>query len=173
MIDFLIESSNKLQNIKILTPNYSSDKRGYIFTSYYEKKLNKVLSKKLNFIHDKFSYSKKNVLRGLHGDPKSWKLVSCVFGEVFQVVVNYNKKSTDYLKFDTFKLTGINRKSILIPPNYLNGFYVKSQSAVYHYKLAYIGNYFDEDKQYSLKWNDKSIGINWPVKKPILSNRDK
>ena len=54
-----------------------------------------------------------------------------------------------------------------------NSYYVKSENAVYHYKLAYEGDYIDADKQFSLKWNDARINIDWPTKTPILSGRDK
>ena len=53
-----------------------------------------------------------------------------------------------------------------------NAYYVSSTQAVYHYKLAYLGNYLDSNDQFTYKWNDKNLGINWPMKKPILSDRD-
>jgi len=145
------------------------DKRGLYWTSWERKK-----HPKLEFNHDKFSLSKKNVLRGLHGDNKTWKLVSCVFGEVFFVLVNYDKKSKSYLKFKTYKLSHKNRLQILIPPNYLNGFLCMTKDCVFHYKLAYKGKYNDVKNQINLKWNDKKLNIKWPQKKNlILSKRDK
>ena len=170
---FHFENLKILNEIIIIKPDSFVDKRGSIFSSFNEKLFNKELKKKLHFVHDKFSYSKKNVLRGLHGDKKSWKLISCLYGNIFQVVVNYDKNSKDYLKHVSFNLNSKEKKMILIPPNYLNGFYVKSNNAIYHYKLAYTGSYFDEDKQFSVKWNDRDIGIIWPTEKPILSKRDK
>ena len=116
----------------------------------------------------------KNTLRGLHGDTKTWKLVSCVFGKVFFVIVNYDKNSKNYLKFKTMLLKqGVNMQ-VLVPPLHLNGFLCLSNSCVFHYKLYYKGKYFDVGKQISLKWNDKSLKIKWPKKKNlILSKRDK
>ena len=156
-----------IKGVKIFKDTIFKDKRGYIWTSYQKKR------HELNYVHDKFSSSKKNVLRGLHGDKKTWKLVSCVFGEVFFVVVNFNSKSRDYKKYTSLKLNYKNNKQILVPPNFLNGFLCLSNECLFHYKLFYKGNYFDSDKQISIKWNDPSINIKWPkVKKIILSKRD-
>ena len=74
------------------------DHRGYYWSSW--KKSSKNIMK---FNHDKFSLSKKNVLRGSHRDKKTWKLVSCVYGKVFFVVVNFNKRSRNYLKYNLQK----------------------------------------------------------------------
>lgn len=129
---------------------------------------------KLTFNHDKFSISKKNTLRGLHGDKKTWKLVSCVFGKVFFVVVNNIKNSKFYLRKKTFILDHKNNKQVLIPPNYANGFLCLSDHCVFHYKLSYKGRYFDVKNQQVLKWNDKRLKIKWPkTKNLILSKRDK
>lgn len=155
--------------IKTFSNSAFIDKRGYYWTSWNKKEYPKI-----NFVHDKFSISKKNVLRGLHGDNKTWKLVSCVYGKVFFVIVNYDKLSKNFLKVKTFKLSHKNRKQILVPPNYLNGFLCLSNICVFHYKLSYKGRYNDVKNQLSLKWNDKNLNINWPQKKNlILSNRDK
>ena len=157
--------------MKIITFTNSAfvDNRGFYWTSWIKKKY-----PKLNFIHDKFSISKKNVLRGLHGDNKTWKLVSCVFGQVFFVVVNYNKKSKYYLRYKKYLLSHKNKLQVLVPPKYLNGFLCLSKNCVFHYKLSYTGKYNDAKNQYSLKWNDKNLRIKWPLnKKLILSKRDR
>ena len=77
------------EQIKIFKNNSFEDHRGYYWTSWKKGSI-----KKIYFKHDKFSLSKKNVLRGLHGDKKTWKLVSCPYGKFFLVVVNYKKNST-------------------------------------------------------------------------------
>lgn len=145
------------------------DKRGHYWTSWQKKNYPGI-----NFIHDKFSISKKNVLRGLHGDNKTWKLVSCVFGKVFFVVVNYNIKSKYYLRHKKYFLSHKNKLQVLVPPKYLNGFLCLSKNCVFHYKLSYAGKYNDVKNQYSLKWDDKNLRIKWPLKKKlILSKRDR
>jgi dTDP-4-dehydrorhamnose 3,5-epimerase len=144
------------------------DNRGFYWSSWIKKKYPKI-----NFIHDKFSISHKNVLRGLHGDNKTWKLVSCVYGKVFFVVVNYEEKSKNYLKFKTYILSHLNRKQVLVPPNFLNGYLCLSKECVFHYKLSYKGNYIDAKNQISINWRDNRLNIKWPIKKPILSKRDR
>jgi len=156
------------KEIKILKQSCHKDKRGLLWTSWEKK-----FFRRKKFNHDKFSISKKNTLRGIHCDFKSWKLVSCVFGKVFLVVVDMRKKSKNYLKHKIFNLNYKKPILILIPPYFANAHLCLSEMCVFHYKWSYKGKYFDIDKQKSYKWNDPKIKIKWPVKKPILSNRDK
>ena len=144
------------------------DRRGYYWTSWKKGLINKI-----KFKHDKFSFSKKNVLRGLHGDNKTWKLVSCPYGKFILVVVNCKKKSKNYLKWKSWTLSHDNGVQILIPPNYANGHLCISDKCLFHYKLSYKGAYVDQRNQFSLRWNDPKLKIDWGIKKPILSDRDK
>ena len=153
--------------VKKLINRSFKDHRGYYWTSWKSG-----LIKKLKFKHDKFSLSKKNVLRGLHGDNKTWKLVSCPYGKFLLVVVNCVKKSKDYLTWQSWILSHNNGVQILIPPNHANGHLCLSNKCLFHYKLSYKGSYIDVKKQFSLKWNDPKLNINWRIKNPILSNRD-
>ena len=171
-IDFKIVESQILDGVKIITPSMSSDLRGNIWTSFLKDEIDALLPNDLVFKHDKFSESRYNVLRGIHGDHKSWKLVTCVYGEISQVVVDCRKDSPTYMKYEKFLINKYNQQLILIPPGMGNSYYVKSDNAVYHYKLAYNGDYIDADEQFTLRWNDSSIGIDWGDIKPILSNRD-
>ena len=173
MINFSIVESKKIKGIWIIKPTISSDERGNIWTSYLKSEIEKLLPNELIFKHDKFSTSKQNVLRGIHGDSKSWKLVTCVHGSIQQVVVDLRKDSPTYLKWQDFHIDIDNQMLILIPPLMGNAYYVKSEQAVYHYKLAYDGEYIDSNEQFSVRWNDDSIGINWLSKHPLLSNRDR
>lgn len=168
-----VKKSNIFSNVKIFQPSVSKDIRGDIYTSYKEDLYSTSIPNEIVFKHDKFSKSKKNVLRGLHGDNKTWKLISCVYGEILEVIVDYNKSSNTYLKWEKYKISGDNKKQILIPPNYVNGFLVLSDIAIFHYKLAYDGEYFDVQNQYVVKWNDKRLNIPWPCDAPILQERDK
>ena len=154
--------------IKIFKSSAFIDNRGYYWTSWKKGQV-----KKITFKHDKFSLSKKNVLRGLHGDTKTWKLVSCPYGKFLLVVVNFDKKSKNFLKYKSWILSHKNRLQILIPPNYANGHLCISKECLFHYKLSYKGSYIDSNKQFSLRWNDPKLKIKWKIKKPILSKRDK
>ena len=169
---FDVTESDKIRGLYVLTPSIATDLRGNIWTSFIKNEVEKLLPSNLSFIHDKFSVSKHNVLRGVHGDNKSWKLVTCVYGEIQQVVVDMRKESPTYKQWQDFIISGDNQYLILIPPNMGNAYYVSSESAVYHYKLAYNGEYIDANDQFSISWNDESIGIKWLTDKPILSIRD-
>ena len=82
-----IKKSDFLDGVFIIKPSIFEDKRGNIWTSFLKNEIDRLLPNNLSFIHDKFSLSKNNVLRGIHGDEKSWKLVTCVFGNILQAVI--------------------------------------------------------------------------------------
>ena len=154
--------------LKIIKNSSFKDKRGFYWTTWK----NGIL-KKIKFNHDKFSISKKNVLRGLHCDFKSWKLVTCVFGKLLLVVVDMRKSSKNYLKSKKIVLSHNKPRLVLLPPYYANAHLCLSHKCVFHYKWSYRGKYMDAQKQKSYKWNDPKLDIKWPLKKPILSKRDK
>ena len=157
-----------INKIKIFKNKSFKDHRGYYWTSWKKGEI-----KKVYFKHDKFSLSKKNVLRGLHGDKKTWKLVSCPYGKFLLVIVNYVKTSKNYLKSKSLILSHENGVQVLIPPNYANGHLCLSNKCLFHYKLSYRGKYIDAKEQFSLRWNDPKLKIKWKIIKPILSKRDK
>lgn len=172
-VDFKVVNSKILNDVKIIYPSSFYDERGCIWSSYHQDNLRTLLPDNTKFKHDKFSNSKFNILRGIHGDYKSWKLVSCISGSIMQVVVDMRESSKTYLKWESFDLNEKNKSLILIPPGLGNAFYVKSEFAIYHYKLAYLGKYLDADEQFTVSWNDKRLNITWPTNNPILSERDR
>ena len=157
---------DKLPEVQIHTPSHFSDMRGDLWTIWKKDDFD------LEFNHDKVSVSKKNVIRGIHGDKKSWKLVTCVYGEIFQVVVDLREDSYSYKSWQSFNISKQKQTLVMIPPGCGNAYYVKSYEAVYHYKLAYDGKYIDYKDQFTVPWNDSDLNIDWPCTKPILSGRD-
>lgn len=123
----------------------------------------------IEFIQDDISVSNRNVLRGIHGDSKTWKLVSCLFGSFYLVVVNNDPQSPQYKKWTSFTLSETNRLQVLIPPKFGNGHVVMSERAIFHYKQT---TDYDRAGQFTILWNDPNFGIWWPVSNPILSARD-
>ena len=156
------------KDIKVINKNNYKDKRGLLWTTW-----KKGMYKNLNFNHDKFSLSKKNTLRGLHCDFKSWKMVTSVYGKFLFVVVDMRKKSKNYLKHKKWILNHQNPRTILVPPYYANAHLCLSKICIFHYKWSYKGKYIDAHNQKSYRWNDPKFKIKWPIKKPILSRRDK
>jgi dTDP-4-dehydrorhamnose 3,5-epimerase len=153
--------------IKIFQPSSFEDYRGELYTIFNQDE------HELVFNHDKVAVSRQHVLRGIHGDSKATKLITCLSGVIYLAVVDNRPESPNYLKWDNIILSETNRKQILVPPGFGNGHLVLSESAVFFYKWSYEGEYPDVKDQFSLKWNDPKIGIQWPIDNPILSNRDK
>jgi dTDP-4-dehydrorhamnose 3,5-epimerase len=157
----------KFDEVKIIEPDVFTDYRGDLWTIWNKKE------SEVDFNHDKVSTSRKNVLRGIHGDYKSTKLVTCLHGELFFVVVDNRPQSATYLQWDHTILDDRRRKMVLIPPGFGNAFLVLSDTSVFHYKWSYAGSYPDVEDQFTIKWNDPYININWPINNPILQLRDK
>ena len=155
--------------VEIIKPDVFTDYRGDLWTTWKKDEF-KV---DLEFNHDKISTSRKHVLRGIHGDFKSWKLVTCLYGEIYFVILDNRKSSDTFGKWESMVLDDKNKKQVLLPPGVGNGFLVMSNHCVFGYKWSYNGNYPDVDDQFSIKWNDTSVGIHWPIQNPILSERDK
>jgi dTDP-4-dehydrorhamnose 3,5-epimerase len=155
--------------VKIFQPDVYTDFRGDLWTIWNKDKF----EPQLDFNHDKVSTSRKHVLRGIHGDSKSWKLITCLYGEMYFVVVDNRPESPNYLKWDSLILDNKTRKSVLVPPQFGNAFLVLSEDSVFHYKWAYPGGYPDVEDQFTLKWNDSRLNIDWPISNPMLQKRDK
>lgn len=170
--DIQVTKSTMFDEVIVIKPDISTDLRGNIYTTYNEEFYKEILPQGLHFMHDKFATSKHNVLRGLHGDSKTWKLVSCVWGELYEVVVDMRPESLTYKRWEAFTLKAEDYSQVLIPPGFVNGYYVVSSHAVFHYKLAYSGDYIDANEQLTVLWNDPSLNIDWHCKNPILQARD-
>lgn len=171
--DFTVTKSSILDDVIIIKPSISWDLRGNIYSTFNKDFYSEILPKVLDFKHDKMAQSKQNVLRGLHGDHKTWKLVSCVWGKLYEVVVDMRPESKNFKKWDAFQLSSDDYSQVLIPPGFINGYYVESEQAIFHYKLAYDGDYIDAGEQITIPWNDPELNIKWPCSDPILQSRDK
>lgn len=117
------------------------------------------------------SFSRKNVLRGLHGDSMTWKLITCLLGEFYLMVLNYNPASENFGKWEPFILSAEDGWQILIPPRHCNGHLVLSEYALFHYNQSV--HYSGPEVQNVVKWNDSRFNMSWPITDPILSYRDK
>lgn len=147
--------------------------RGEIFTTFHSK-AHPVMSKfshEVN-IHTRFSQSYKNVLRGLHYDTKTYKLVQALVGDIYLVVLDVRPDSKTYGKWENYIITEKTRDQVLIPPGFANGHYALTD-CIFHYTLLYEGDYVDENAQGVVKYNDPKFQIYWPSDNPILQQRDK
>jgi dTDP-4-dehydrorhamnose 3,5-epimerase len=159
----------ELEGVLLITPptNFEDFRGEYI--ELYNKKIYQKNGIEINFIQDDISVSRKNVLRGIHGDQETWKLISCLYGSFYLIVVNNNPKSSQYKKFISFTLSDKNRKQVLIPPKHGNGHLVLTKQAIFHYKQ---NTEYNRNGQFTIRWNDPEYGIWWPIKNPIVSQRD-
>lgn len=161
-------SDTSLSLVKKITPSIFIDHRGYYVETYNKHFF---LSRGINidFLQDDISVSKKNVLRGIHGDEKTWKLISCFYGSFQLIVVNNDNTSREYMKWESFILSAENRYQILVPPKFGNGHLVLSDLAIFHYKQ---NTQYDRSSQFTIKWNDPIYKFGWNINDPILSMRD-
>jgi dTDP-4-dehydrorhamnose 3,5-epimerase len=154
--------------LKITPPTIFEDFRGVYIESYNES-LYKAHGINHEFIQDDFSISRRGVLRGIHGDNKTHKLVSCIFGSFYLLVVNNDPSSVQFKKWEAFTLSDKNNHQILVPPNYGNGHLVISESAIFHYKQT---TEYNRAGQFTINWDNPDYNFIWPIKEPILSTRD-
>jgi len=159
----------KLSGVRRITLDAFRDHRGAYVETYNEQEY-KRHGIDVRFIQDDISVSKKNVLRGLHGDRKTWKLISCLRGTFFLVVIKGVPEAPDFGQWEAFTLSEEEPVQVLVPPGYANGHVVLTSVATFHYKQS---TYYDPDSQFTLKWDDPRFQIPWPVEKPILSERDR
>ena len=155
----------KFKNLLVFKSKNFFDNRGHFRELALEKKIKKKL------IFTVMSKSKKNVLRGLHMQKKlkQGKYISCLKGEILDVVVDCRKKSKTFGKHFKIILSEKNCKSIYIPPGFLHGFLGLGKENIVIYGCT---NYRDQKSEIGVSWNDKDLKINWKIKSPILSKKD-
>ena len=157
----------RIDGPKIIKTNIYNDRRGFLKETYRNN-----LIKNLNFPFDVMSYSKKNVLRGLHIQTKKSqaKIITVTHGKIFDVAVDLRKDSITFGKYASIVISDKSDFSFYIPKGFAHGFMCLSNECTVNYKCS---NYRDPKSEKTLSWNDKKINIKWPNKKPILSDKDK
>ena len=158
----------KLQGVVLIKPNVFEDFRGD-YVELFNEQIFKQNGIDVHFIQDDISVSQKHVLRGIHGDDETWKLISCLYGKFYFVVVDCDEKSRNFGKWQSFLLSDRNRYQVLVPPKHGNGHLVLSNITIFHYKQS---TYYNRKKQFTYLWNDPKFNIWWPIANPILSQRD-
>lgn len=161
-------NKTELDGVLLVKPDVFEDHRGHYVETYNEK-LYHEHGITVKFVQDDISVSSRHVLRGVHGDNYTWKLISCLYGQLYLVVVNCDGTSSHFGKWQAFELSDANRWQVLVPPKYGNGHLVLSRQAIFHYKQS---TYYHPQSQFTYHWDDPRFSIWWPVKNPILSVRD-
>ena len=162
----MIIKSKKIKNLIFFNNTSHKDNRGYFKELLKEKNL----KKKFPFLV--MSFSKKNVIRGLHIQTRNsqGKFVSVIKGKIFDVVIDLRRNSKTFGKSMSVILSENNSKSIYIPPGFAHGFCALSKE---NYIVYNCTKYRDKRYEIGIKYNDKDLEINWPIKNPIISNKDR
>ena len=151
---------------KIIKTKIFKDSRGFLKEVYRKKIINNI-----EFPFDVMSYSKKHVLRGLHIQivkPQA-KIITVTHGKIFDVAVDLRKNSKSFGKYVSITISDKDDYSFYIPEGFAHGFLCLSKECTVNYKCS---NYREPKYERTLSWNDEDVKIKWPVKKPILSDKD-
>lgn len=159
--------NTKIQGLKLIKSNVFKDNRGFLKETYRKTLLNKI-----DFPFDVMSFSKKNVLRGMHFQSKNSqaKIITVTQGKIFDVVVDLRKNSSTFGKYFSIIIEYNSDFSLYIPKNFAHGFLCLSKICTINYKCS---DYRSPKHEKTLSWDDSNVNIKWPVKKPTLSKKDR
>lgn len=159
-----------LPGVLLITPDVYGDGRGCFFETWNRQRY-AAAGLDAQFVQDNVSLSRRGILRGLHfQNPQGQgKLVQALQGEVFDVAVDIRRGSPTYGRWYGCTLSDQNRLQLYIPAGFAHGFCVTSEAALFAYKCT---DFYNPQAEYSLKWDDPAIGIDWPVREPELSGKD-
>lgn len=162
----------ELEGVLILQPVVHGDQRGFFMESWSKRDMEKA-GLFYDFVQDNHSLSaQKGTLRGIHfqyGDKAQAKLVRCVRGAVLDVAVDLRPASSTYKKWVAQELSAENKKQFLIPRGFGHAFLTLTDDVEFLYKAD---NYYAPEADAGIRWNDPEIGIDWPVREPVLSRKD-
>ena len=160
-----------LKDAYLITNNKFGDERGFFMESFNLKEFRNIVTYHVEFVQDNHSKSSKGVLRGLHyqiQNPQG-KLVRCVSGAVYDVIVDLRKSSPTFGKWYSVELNSSDLQ-LWVPPGFAHGFYTLTETAEFLYKTT---DYYYPEFDRTLLWNDEDLGINWgDIGQPVLSLKD-
>ena len=164
----------KLKNVLVFKHFVFEDHRGTYEELYnkgvYTDVIRQETGFELEFLEDNIAKSSKHVLRGFHGDDRTWKLVTCLAGKFYIVVLDYDSESDQFGQWQSFVPSAENKMQVLIPPKHGHAYVVMSDDAIFHYKQSCV--YQGMARQFTVKYNDPRFNVWWPVRNPITSLRD-
>ncbi len=162
-----------ISGLKLIKPRIFEDERGFFMETFKFSEFSRA-GIEVVWVQDNHSMSKKGVLRGLHYQLEpvaQGKLVRVVKGAVFDVAVDIRKGSPTFAKWYGVVLSEQNNYMLWIPPGFAHGFVALEDETHLIYKVS--GAEYSPSHERTIKWNDPDIGINWPIKDPVLSEKDK
>jgi len=162
-------SPGKIVGVRLIRPSAQSDLRGTFVKTMHAD----IFSKHgipTQYAEQYYSVSKNNVLRGLHFQTPPhdhYKLVTCIEGRAFDVVVDLRKASPTYGQHEGFELNGDGGDSVFVPVGCAHGFYVRSKTATLFYNVSTV---HAPSHDAGIRWD--SVGVSWPGANPVVSDRD-
>jgi len=164
--------SAEIPDVLILEPQIFRDDRGFFFEAFNYNKFTEKTGINVNFVQDNHSYSKQNVLRGLHYQiiQPQGKLVRALAGNIFDVAVDIRKNSPSFGQWVGYEISADNKRQIWIPSGFAHGFVVLSEVAEVLYKTT---DYYSPQGERTILWNDNDLKIDWQIStQPIISAKD-
>jgi dTDP-4-dehydrorhamnose 3,5-epimerase len=162
-----------IPDIKIIEPKVFEDERGFFFESFNQQSFNRAIGKDVVFVQDNHSRSTIGVLRGMHYQlppHAQGKLVRCIKGEVFDVVVDIRQSSATFGKWVGVNLSDENKHQLWIPAGFAHGFVTLTDIVEFGYKTT---DYYTPQAERCIAWNDRTLAIDWPILfDPIISQKD-
>lgn len=168
----MIFTPTAISDVLIIEPKVFGDDRGFFFESFNRREFAEFTGRDVDFVQDNHSRSAKNVLRGLHYQIRQpqGKLVRVAQGTVFDVAVDLRRSSPTFGQHVAVELSAENKRMLWIPVGFAHGFVVLSDTSEFLYKTT---DYWAPEFERCLAWNDKTLGIEWPVEgSPNISAKD-
>ncbi len=162
-----------IPDVLLIEPRVFEDSRGYFFESFNEASWKEHCGFVPKFVQDNESMSHKGVLRGLHfqAPPHAQaKLVRVIRGAVYDVAVDLRIGSPTYGKWCAAELSAHNKRQLYIPEGFAHGFLVLEDSSIFSYKCSDL---YHRESEGAIKWDDPELGIQWPEKSPLISDKDR
>jgi len=160
-----------IKDVLIIRPRIFRDQRGFFMETYQQDRYRDIGINK-NFVQDNLSFSVKGTLRGLHFQIKhpQAKLVQVISGEIFDVAVDIRPGSPTYGKWTGIYLSEQTLTQVFVPEGFAHGFCVLSETAHFLYKCS---DFYAPDDEGGILWSDPDIAIDWPIKDPVVSDKDR
>ena len=169
----MLVQETHIKGLLIIKPAVFEDSRGYFMESFNSRLFKETTNLDIEFVQDNESKSNKGVIRGLHFQKpphEQGKLVRVVRGSVLDVAVDIRKDSATFGEYFSIVLSAENKTQFYVPAGFAHGFAVLEDNTIFSYKCT---GYYNKKSEVSLLWNDRDIKIDWGIKDPILSEKDK
>ena len=162
-----------IPDVVLITPKVFGDERGFFLETFRQNEFERQCGP-FGFVQDNHSKSARGILRGLHyqRNKPQGKLARVTRGAVFDVVIDMRENSPSFGDWVGVALNETDKQMLWVPPGFAHGFYVTSEEAEFQYKCT---DYYAPDDEYSIRWDDETLGIRWPLEPgeaPRVSEKD-